>query len=138
MAQDIPQLLVDARTLLASLPYQATERLTLTAVVDALEGGRQAIINSPETADFAAAVPIEAAHQRERWPADHDGGKQPEDWLFLVGYLGGKACAAARVGNIEKALHHTISTAAALANWHAALTGASTVMRPGIRPQGDA
>lgn len=37
MAQDIPQLLVDARALLTTLPYQATERLTLTAVVDQLE-----------------------------------------------------------------------------------------------------
>jgi hypothetical protein len=34
----------------------------------------------------------------------------------------------------DKALHHTISTAAALANWHAALSGTSNTMRPGIAP----
>lgn len=37
MAQDIPQLIADARTLLTTLPYQATERLTLLATVDQLE-----------------------------------------------------------------------------------------------------
>lgn len=37
MAQDIPELIAEARMLLATLPYQATERLTLTAVVDQLE-----------------------------------------------------------------------------------------------------
>ena len=95
---------------------------------------RRQIINSPETADFMAGVPLEAAHQRERWPTEDDAGKEPEDWLFLVGYLAGKACAAARTGNTEKALHHTISAAAALSNWHAALTGASIAMRPGIDP----
>ena len=41
---------------------------------------------------------------------------------------------AAKAGETEKALHHTISSAAALANWHAALSGASTDMRPGIDP----
>lgn len=95
---------------------------------------RAAIINTPETADFMAGVPIEAAHQRERWGAEHDAGKQPEDWFWLIGYLGGKALAAAKAGNLEKAKHHTISTAAALANWHAALTGIDTSMRPGIDP----
>jgi hypothetical protein len=33
---------------------------------------RREIINSPETADFMAGVPIEAIHQRERWGSDHD------------------------------------------------------------------
>lgn len=37
MAQDITQLIADARTLLATLPYQATERLTLLATVEHLE-----------------------------------------------------------------------------------------------------
>jgi hypothetical protein len=93
---------------------------------------RREIINTPETADFMAGVPLEAAHQRARWGAEHDEGKAPEDWLFLVGYLAGKACAAERLGDVEKAKHHTISTAAALANWHAHLTGADSTMRPGI------
>lgn len=95
---------------------------------------RQEIINSPETADFMAAVPLEAAHQRERWGVEHDAGKQPEDWFWLIGYLAGKALHAAKTGDENKALHHTISTAAALANWHAALAGRSHFMRPGIEP----
>lgn len=103
---------------------------------------RTQIINTPETADFMAAVPLEAAHQRDRWGADHDQGKTPFDWFWLIGYLSQKAAAAAVAGDVEKAKHHTISTAAALANWHAALTGADTRMVPGaplpIQAQADA
>jgi len=95
---------------------------------------RAEIINAPETADFMAGVPIEATHQRERWGADHDAGKNPEDWFWLLGYLGGKALAAAKAGDLEKAKHHTISAAAAMANWHAHLSGTTTRMRPGIDP----
>lgn len=98
------------------------------------EALRREIVNSPETADFMAGVPLEAAHQRERWGADHDAGKSPFDWFWLIGFLGQKAAAAAVAGDTEKAMHHTISTAAALANWHAALSGADTSMRPGILP----
>lgn len=101
------------------------------ALVEAL---RTEIVNSPETADFMAGVPIEAAHQRDRWGADHDAGKTPFDWFWLVGHLAQKAADAAVRGDKDKARHHTISTAAALANWHAALSGADTRMRPGIAP----
>lgn len=93
-----------------------------------------AVLNTPELHDFASAVVLEAAHQRERWAADHDSGKQPSDWFWLLGYLSGKALAAALAGDVAKALHHCISSAAALANWHAALLGVSTAMRPGISP----
>jgi hypothetical protein len=98
---------------------------------DVIAEVRQQIINTPETADFMAGVPIEAAHQRERWGADHDAGKAPLDWFWLVGYLAQKAATAQMAGDTEKALHHTISTAAALANWHAAISGADTRMVPG-------
>jgi hypothetical protein len=98
---------------------------------------RRQIINTPETANFMAGVPIEAAHQRERWPSDHDAGKTPFDWFWLVGYLAQKAASAAVAGDTEKAKHHTISTAAALANWHASLSGEHTAMRPGIEPPFD-
>lgn len=84
---------------------------------------RDAVINSPETAVFMEAVPIEAAHARERWGSSHDAGKTPFDWFWLVGYLAQKAADAHVRGDIEKAKHHTISTAAALANWHARLSG---------------
>jgi hypothetical protein len=94
----------------------------------------QDLLNTPELHDFAKAVALEAAHQRERWGSDHDAGKTPPDWFWLVGYLAGKALAAHASGNVEKALHHTISTAAALANWHASIDGSHTAMRPGIDP----
>lgn len=91
----------------------------------------RALVNSPELYDFAKGVTLEAAHQRERWGVDHDAGKEPQDWFWLVGYLGGKALRAHLDGNSEKALHHTISTAAALCNWHGAIIGTHN-MRPGI------
>ncbi|WP_428968241.1 hypothetical protein ACQR50_10315 [Sphingomonas sp. Xoc002] len=94
---------------------------------------RSEIINTPETADFMAGVPLEAAHQRERWGVSHDGGKTPFDWFWLIGYLAQKAASSQVAGDMDKALHHTISTAAALANWHAQISG-RTDMRPGIGP----
>jgi hypothetical protein len=58
-------------------------------------------------------------------------GKTPFDWFWLVGYLAQKAATSAVNGDAEKARHHTISTAAALANWHLALSGTDTRMVPG-------
>lgn len=92
------------------------------------------LINKPELEQFLLAVHIEAVHQVERWGTAHDRAKRPADWFWLVGYLAGKALHAHASGNTEKALHHTISTAAALANWHAAIAGTDTSMRPGIDP----
>ncbi len=90
------------------------------------------LINNPHTQEFIEAVKLEATHQRERWTADHDAGKTPEDWLFLIGYLGTKATQAERYGDSAKYLHHIITVAAACLNWHAHATGANTQMRPGI------
>ncbi|SDC08168.1 hypothetical protein SAMN05216337_1001208 [Bradyrhizobium brasilense] len=92
----------------------------------------EADLNRPETADFMRGVPLEANHQRKRWGAEHDEGKSPLDWFWLIGYLAQKAASSAVAGDLEKAKHHTISTAAALANWHLQLSGADTSMRPGI------
>lgn len=89
----------------------------------------QALINTPQTGDFVEAVKLEAAHQRERWGAEHDEGKEPHDWFWLLGYLAGKALAKP-----EKRLHHIVSSAAALLNWHRHETGEATEMRPGIAP----
>lgn len=80
-----------------------------------------ALINSPSVDDFLHSVRLEAAHQRERWGDAHDRGKTAGDWLFLVGYLAAKANVAHLAGNTEKALHHTISSAAALYHWHTAV-----------------
>jgi hypothetical protein len=109
-----------------------------------------ALINNPHTNDFLEAVRTEAAHQRERWAAEHDAGKADSDWFWLVGHLAGKALSAADFVRVcggldellvrgdyvekqrDKALHHIITTAAACLNWHAARTGVDTRMRPGI------
>jgi hypothetical protein len=91
-----------------------------------------ALINTPHVGDFLEAVRLEAAHQCERWGVDNDAAKEPPDWFWLLGYLAGKALAAAIAGNKEKALHHAISTAAACLNWHAHISGERTRMRPGI------
>ncbi|HYD66122.1 hypothetical protein [Azospirillum sp.] len=92
----------------------------------------EAQINKPETEAFMRGVPLEAAHQRERWGAAHDAGKAPLDWFWLIGYLAQKAATSAINGDVEKAKHHTISTAAALSNWHLQLAGVDNRMRPGI------
>lgn len=81
-----------------------------------------ALINTPETTDFIEGVKREAVHQRERWGAPHDREKSAEHWYWLVGYLAGKALRAAITGNADKARHHTISSAAALLHWHAAIS----------------
>lgn len=112
----------------ASSTFEISEKTMLE-----LENLR-ALINTPEISDFAAGIQLEAAHQRHRWGADHDVGKAPEDWFWLLGYLAGKALHAAKSGDTGKAKHHTISSAAALANWHSALSGAANRMRPGIDP----
>lgn len=103
----------------------AIDALTLES--DALT----AKLNVPELHNFAAAVVAEAAHQRQRWGSDHDAGKTPADWLWLIGYLTGKCLHAVVDGRRDKALHHAITAAAALANWHAAILG-TTNMRPGL------
>jgi hypothetical protein len=84
-----------------------------------------ALINNPHTNSFLDAVRLEAAHQRERWKADHDAGKTDADWFWLIGYLAGKA-----LHKPEKQLHHIITTAAACLNWHMARTVGND-MRPG-------
>jgi hypothetical protein len=90
-----------------------------------------ALINTPELDNFLRAVHIEAVHQLERWGTAHDRAKRPADWFWLVGYLGGKALHAAVAGDADKARHHCISTAAALYNWHSAISGRDTRMCPG-------
>lgn len=95
------------------------------------------LIDTPHTADFMQAVPLEAAHQIKRWGNDHDEGKTPFDWFWLVGYLAQKAAAAAVAGDIEKAKHHTISTAACMLNWHRRLTGDETTFQPGTDLKGE-
>ena len=86
----------------------------LQAEVDRLT----ALVNTPLFDDFTAAVKREAAHQLERWGESHDAGKAPEEWYWTLGYLAGKALRAHRDGDRDKALHHTVSSAALLLHWH--------------------
>lgn len=125
---------------LAGIPFMLEEiadlraaQVTDAAATDALiELERlRALLNTPELHDFAKGVALEAAHQREKWGSSHDGGKAPADWFWLIGYLAQKAMMSQIGGETNKALHHTITTAAAMANWHAAMLG-QTEMRPGI------
>lgn len=91
----------------------------------------RALVNSPHTNDFLHSVRMEVAHQVERWGTVHDRAKEPADWFWLLAYLSGKALAAHIAGDVEKAKHHTISSAAMLANWHAAIACADNRMQPG-------
>lgn len=107
-----------------------------------------ALLNTPELSSFRDAVVREAAHQRERHGSAHDANKTSADWFWLVAHLATKAMCSIKEaehtamliqgegGNArivleqqlrhyrDKSLHHVITTAAALANWHAALVAA--------------
>lgn len=93
------------------------------------------LLNSPELHDFARGVVQEAAHQRQRWGTAKDADKSPADWVFLVGHLATRSMMYLQAGNVDKALHHTITTAAALANWHSNISGADTSMWPSLPGQ---
>lgn len=76
------------------------------------------ILDTPILEPFAEAVVLEAKHQRARHGDQHDAVKDAFDWFWALGYLGGKAARAEKDGDIPKALHHTVTAAALLANWH--------------------
>lgn len=80
-------------------------------------------INSPLHNEWLEAVRIESGHQVLRYPPEHDANKTALDWFWLIGYLAQKAVFAALSGDLEKAKHHTISTGAALFNWHRHIQG---------------
>lgn len=91
----------------------------------------EALINTPHLHDFSESVVLEACHQRERWGVSHDANKTPEDYFWLIGYLAGKLLRAVNDGTKDKALHHTISVSAVLANWHASISDQSKDFQPG-------
>ena len=82
------------------------------------------ILETPVLAPFAAAVVAEARHQVYRYPREHDAQKTAWDWFWTLGCLGSKASHAALARDWDKALHHTITAAAMLANWHRHITAA--------------
>ena len=114
-----------------------------------------ALINTVELVDFPKAVLLESAHQEERWGTTDREGKTPYDWHWLVAHLAGRALShhkeAERIEAMlvksgfthsqiayhrEKAVHHCITTAAALSHWHASMLGKHTNMRAGHVPNG--
>jgi hypothetical protein len=84
------------------------------------------IVNRPIVDDFLHGVRLESAHQIQRWGEAHDRSKSAENWFWLVGYLAGKALRSTIEGDTEKAMHHTISSAAALLQWHQAIARNTT------------
>lgn len=76
------------------------------------------ILNTPMLEPFADAVVAEAQHQRLRHGDAHDAGKDAFDWMWALGYLANKAARSEKDGDLDKALHHTVTAAALLANWH--------------------
>jgi len=95
-------------------------RNALPDLLDEVERLR-ALRDTPVVDDFWEAVRREKEHQHARWGDEHDQVKEPADWFWLIGYLAGKALSSLVHGDREKALHHTISTAATLAHWHDAI-----------------
>lgn len=91
----------------------------------------QEIVSKPHNNDFVTGLIVEAAHQVEKWGEAHTRGKEPEDWLWLLGWLISKATMSHRTGDIEKAKHHCISSAAVLLQWHSFLSGHDTTFIPG-------
>jgi hypothetical protein len=109
------------------------DRFDAMPLLDLLAEARRmdALINNAQTDDFIEAVRAEAAYQIQKWGTVDDRGKTPADWFWLVGYLAGKALAANLAGDEHKALHHTISSGAALANWYAHIKTGASSMQPG-------
>lgn len=89
------------------------------------------LINTPIVDDFIKALPLEAAHQQYKWGNEHDSGKNCLDWFWLIGYLSQKIVMNEMAGKHDKALHHCITCAAAMMNWHRHLLGDGDI-RPGI------
>ncbi len=104
-------------------------RATLNALV--MERDRlKTLMNNSQAERFLEATRAEIAHQLQHWSAIHDRAKEPQDWFWLTRYLADKALRAHNDGALALALHHTISSAAALANWHAAISMADARMPP--------
>lgn len=112
-------------------------------VEDALTGhALHALVNSPELVDFPKGVQLEAAHQVIRWGEADRREKTAYEWHWLVAHLATRALehckeaerlqglslspdvAALVLGHHrEKAVHHCITTAAALCHWHNSIVG---------------
>lgn len=92
----------------------------------------ESLLSTPSTNDWFKSVRLEAGHQNFTRDSKHDAGKTPADWFWLIGYLAQKAMTAHQEGEVNKARHHTISTAAVLLNWFRAINGEQSGMVPGL------
>lgn len=100
------------------------------------------MVNTPQVDNFMSAVPLEAAFQVEKWGSDHDAGKTPMDFFWLLGYVSQKAAQSlmkfdssdGTVEDLDKSKHHIITTAAVCLNWFRRVTGEEFAFRPGIDP----
>lgn len=115
----------------AMLLSQVEELQKKLTLAEAERDQLKALLNTPEVDDFDKSLPLESGHQVTRWGSEHDTGKTPADWFWLVGYLAGKALTAHISDDTFKAKHHCISTAAVLRNWHAHIRSGETAMWPG-------
>lgn len=77
-----------------------------------------AMIHTPHNDPFLRGVSIEAEYQVQRWGIEHDQIKNGWDWYWTIGLLSQKAVAAFEAGEVDKAQHHCISTAALMMNLH--------------------
>lgn len=115
-------------------PAEAARQLReARAAVNALVEERdrlKALISNSQAERFLEATRAEIAHQLQHWSAIHDRAREPQAWFWLTRYLADRALRAHNDGALALALHHTISSAAALANWHAAISMADTRMPP--------
>lgn len=132
----------------------------LVRLVEDAEAAHQlhALVNTPELVEFASAIHLEAVHQLDKFGSADRHGKKPVDWYWLVAHLAGRSLEhhkeaerleqvvnglhladAVLMGTLrdqiayhrQKAVHHTITAAAALNHWHASIVGRPTAMRPG-------
>lgn len=116
----------DANELHVSIPCPVVEQIIAVLLT----------LDRPEIDDFVKGVKLEAAHQLKRWGVGHDRSKDPEEWYWIVGHLAGKALAAQRADDDGKFMHHMISTAAVLANWHYFASNPDpAVWEPQLEPQ---
>jgi hypothetical protein len=132
----------------------------LVRLVDDAEAAHHlhALVNTPELVDFPRAIHLEAVHQLDKFGSADRHGKKPVDWHWLVAHLAGRSLEHHKeaerlelvvnglhradtllMGTLrdqiahhrQKAVHHTITAAAALNHWHASIVGRPTAMRPG-------
>lgn len=88
---------------------------------NAAQAVKKTVIETAVNAPFLAGLNVEEQYQQLIWGTPHDREKTPHAWYWLLAYLAGKAVTAQQTGDFEKAMHHTISSAAMLSQWHQAI-----------------